>query len=63
MHAIDGLRYAITFIAMRDKAFKGIRRLILDKRASFRPDSGAKIQNLGNGYMLIDPEALRSRKI
>jgi hypothetical protein len=62
MHAVDGLRYAIAFICSRDKAFLDIRRLVLDKRASFRPDSDALVRDLGSGYTQIDPRALYSGK-
>jgi hypothetical protein len=58
IHAIDGLRYACSFICMRDKAFRDIRRLIIDKRASFRQDSEKPVQDLGGGYIQIHPDAL-----
>jgi hypothetical protein len=60
MHAIDALRYVATFIASRDKAFRDIRRLVLDRFASFR--SGEEdIKKLGGGYMKINPNVY-SRK-
>jgi hypothetical protein len=62
IHAIDGLRYVCSFICMRDKAFRDIRNLIIDKRASFRPDSGKLIQDLGSGYVQIHPNALYQGK-
>jgi hypothetical protein len=58
IHAIDGLRYVCSFICMRDKDFRDIRELIIDKRASFRSDSDKPVQNLGNGYVQIHPDAL-----
>jgi hypothetical protein len=58
IHAIDGLRYVASFICIRDKAFLDIRKLIIDKRASFRPDSDKPVQDLGSGYTQIDPGAL-----
>jgi hypothetical protein len=63
-HYVDGVRYACAFIAMRDPVFKDIRHLVLEKRASFRSDSDKPIQELGNGYMQIDPAALyRGKKL
>jgi hypothetical protein len=58
IHAIDGLRYVCSFICMRDRAFLDIRRLVIDKRASFRADSGQPVQDLGSGYIQIHPDAL-----
>jgi hypothetical protein len=58
IHCIDGLRYAVSFICMRDRAFHDIRKLIIDKRASFRPDSDKPVQDMGSGYTRIDPNAL-----
>jgi hypothetical protein len=58
IHSVDGLRYVTSFVCMRDKAFHDIRKLIIDKRASFRSDSDKPIQDLGGGYMQIDPSAL-----
>jgi hypothetical protein len=58
IHAIDGLRYVCSFICMRDKDFRDIRELVIDKRASFRSDSNKPVQNLGNGYVQIHPDAL-----
>jgi hypothetical protein len=64
IHAIDGLRYACSFICMRHKDFKDIRSLIIDKRASFRSDHDALVQDLGGGYTQIDPNALyRGKKL
>jgi hypothetical protein len=57
-HAVDGLRYACSFICGRSKAFLDIRRLIMDKRASFRMDAEEPIKDLGNGYTQIHPDAL-----
>jgi hypothetical protein len=63
-HYVDGVRYACAFIALRDPVFKDIRHLVLEKRASFRSDSDKPIQELGNGYMQIDPAALyRGKKL
>jgi hypothetical protein len=62
-HAVDGLRYAVSFIAIRDGSFKDIRKLIIEKRASFRADSDRPIQELGDGYLQIDPKALAGRKL
>jgi hypothetical protein len=58
----DTVRYAASFICMRDRNFRDIRRLILDKRASFRSDSGKPIQDLGDGYVQIHPDALYKGK-
>jgi zona occludens toxin (predicted ATPase) len=64
IHAIDGLRYTAAFICMRDKAFRDIRELIIDKRASFRSDSEKPVQDLGSGYIQIHPDALyRGKKL
>jgi hypothetical protein len=64
IHAIDGLRYVCSFVCLRDKAFRDIRKLIIDKRASFRPDSERPIQDLGSGYIQIHPDALyRGKKL
>jgi hypothetical protein len=64
IHTVDTVRYACSFIAARDKAFRDIRALILDKRASFRADGGKPVQDLGSGYMQIDPDALyRGKKL
>ena len=63
MHAIDGLRYVCSFIAMRDRNFRDIRRLVLEKRASFRSDSDTGIQDLGDGYMRVHPGALRKKRV
>jgi hypothetical protein len=64
IHGIDTMRYACSFICMRDKAFRDIRELIIDKRASFRPDSEKLVQDLGSGYTQIDPDALyRGKKL
>lgn len=63
IHAIDGLRYACSFICMHNKAFLDIRRLIIDKRSSFHSDSEKKVVELGGGYMQIDPSMLHQRKI
>jgi hypothetical protein len=63
-HCVDGLRYVIAFICMRDRAFLDVRRLIIDKRASFRADSDKPVQDLGNGYLQIHPSALyRGKKL
>jgi hypothetical protein len=60
----DGLRYVCSFICMRDKAFRDIRRLVIDKRASFRSDSEKPVQDLGGGYVQIHPNALyRGKKL
>jgi hypothetical protein len=49
---------------MRDRAFHDIRRLVMDKRASFRSDSDRPVQDLGNGYIQIHPDALyRGKKL
>jgi hypothetical protein len=58
IHGIDTIRYACSFICMRDRAFRDIRELIIDKRASFRPDSEKLVQDLGSGYTQIHPDAL-----
>jgi hypothetical protein len=64
IHAIDGLRYVCSFVCMRDKAFRDIRELIIDKRASFRSDSEKPVQDLGSGYIQIHPNALyRGKKL
>jgi hypothetical protein len=64
IHAIDGLRYVCSFVCMRDKSFRDIRKLIIDKRASFRSDSEKPIQDLGSGYIQIHPNALyRGKKL
>jgi hypothetical protein len=64
MHAIDGLRYVASFVCVRDKSFRDIRSLVIDKRASFRSDSDKPIQDLGGGYTQIDPSALyRGKRI
>jgi zona occludens toxin (predicted ATPase) len=64
MHAIDGLRYACAFICMKDRAFRDIRRLVIDKRASFRAGSEKPVQELGGGYIRIHPDALyRGKKL
>jgi hypothetical protein len=64
IHAIDGLRYVCSFICMRDKNFRDIRRLVIDKRASFRSDSNKPVQELGDGYTQIHPDALyRGKKL
>jgi hypothetical protein len=64
IHAIDGLRYVCSFVCMRDKAFRDIRELIIDKRASFRSDSEKPVQDLGGGYIQIHPNALyRGKKL
>jgi hypothetical protein len=57
-HYVDGCRYACSFICMRHKDFRDIRKLIIDKRASFRSDGEKPIQDLGGGYMQIHPDAL-----
>jgi hypothetical protein len=62
IHAIDGLRYACSFICMRHPDFRDVRRIILDKRASFRPDSEKPVQDLGSGYIQIHPDALYQGK-
>jgi hypothetical protein len=63
IHDIDCIRYICSFVASRDPAFRDIRRLIMEKRASFRTDSDETVHDLGDGYMQIHPDALRSRKI
>jgi hypothetical protein len=64
IHSVDGLRYACSFICMRDRAFLDIRRLVIDKRASFRSDSDKPIQDVGGGYIQIHPDALyRGKKL
>jgi hypothetical protein len=45
-------------VCIRDKAFRDIRKLIIDKRASFRSDSEKPVQDLGSGYIQIHPNAL-----
>jgi hypothetical protein len=64
IHTIDGLRYVCAFVCMRNKDFRDIRTLIIDKRASFRSDSEKPVQDLGGGYMQIHPNALyRGKKL
>jgi hypothetical protein len=64
IHGIDGLRYATSFICMRDRSFLDIRRLVIEKRASFRSDSDKPVQDLGGGYTRIHPDALyRGKKL
>jgi hypothetical protein len=64
MHTVDGLRYVCAFVCMKDKAFRDIRELIIDKRASFRSDSDKPVQDLGSGYIQIHPNALyRGKKL
>jgi hypothetical protein len=63
IHYLDTIRYACAFIAMRDKAFLDIRRIIIEKRASFRKDSDRPVQDIGDGYLEVHPDALRSRKL
>jgi hypothetical protein len=64
IHSIDGLRYACAFICMKDRAFLDIRKLVIDKRASFRSDSEKPVQDLGSGYIQIHPNALyRGKKL
>ena len=63
IHAIDGIRYALSFIVTKDSSFSDIRRMILEKRASFRTDSDAPVQDLGGGYSQIEPGALLKRRI
>jgi hypothetical protein len=63
-HACDGIRYACAFICMRDRAFRDIRELIIEKRASFRADSDKPVQDAGGGYLQIHPNALyRGKKL
>jgi len=59
IHAIDGLRYVCTFAVIKFPGFDGIKKLIVDKRASLRnePDEGL-VKDLGSGYTEISPEAL-----
>jgi hypothetical protein len=61
-HFVDGCRYACSFICMRHKDFRDIRKLIIDKRASFRSDGEKPVQDLGGGYLQIHPEALYQGK-
>jgi hypothetical protein len=64
IHACDGLRYAVAFICMRDPAFRVIRELVIDKRASFRQDGGKLVREIGGGYVQIHPDALyRGRRL
>jgi hypothetical protein len=64
IHAVDGVRYSCSFICMRDRSFRDIRELIIDKRASFRSDNGKPVQDVGNGYLQIHPNALyRGKKL
>jgi hypothetical protein len=63
IHYLDTVRYACAFIAMRDRDFLDIRRLIIEKRASFRKDSDRPVQDIGDGYLEVHPDALRSRKL
>jgi len=64
MHAIDGLRYVCSFICARDRAFNDLRRLTIDKRASFRAESENLVQDVGGGYTRIHPNALyRGKKL
>ncbi|GAB6391772.1 MAG: terminase [Treponematales bacterium] len=64
MHVIDGLRYVCSFICARDRAFNDLRRLIIDKRASFRAESENLVQDVGGGCMRIHPNALyRGKKL
>jgi hypothetical protein len=58
IHTIDTTRYVCAFICMRDKAFLDIRRIVIDKRASFRSDGDKPVQALGDGYIRIHPDAL-----
>jgi hypothetical protein len=49
---------------MKHKAFLDIRRLVIDKRASFRSDGEKPVQDLGSGYIKIHPDALyRGKKL
>jgi hypothetical protein len=64
IHAVDTVRYVCAFVCTRDKAFRDIRRLVIDKRASFRSDSDKPVQDLGSGYVQIHPDALyRGKKL
>jgi hypothetical protein len=64
IHAVDGCRYACSFICMRHKAFRDIRELVVNKRASFRSDSEKPVQDLGGGYIQVHPDALyRGKKL
>jgi hypothetical protein len=62
IHAIDSLRYAAAFICMQRKDFYDIKKLVIDKRSSFRSDGEKPVQDLGGGYTQIDPDALYSGK-
>ena len=61
-HYVDTIRYSCSFIAIRDPSFQDIRKLIIEKRASFRTDGGSPVQDLGSGYMQVDPQALLRRR-
>jgi hypothetical protein len=61
-HYCDGLRYVASFIAIRNSAFQDIRRLIVEKRASFRSDTEAPVKELGDGYTQIAPSAFLTRR-
>jgi hypothetical protein len=64
IHAVDTVRYVCAFVCMRDKAFRDIRRIVIDKRASFRSDSDKPVRDLGGGYIQIHPDALyRGKKL
>jgi hypothetical protein len=62
IHAIDTLRYVAAFVCMRDKDFRDIRRLIIDKRTSFYSGGDKLVQDLGSGYTQIHPDALYQGK-
>jgi hypothetical protein len=57
IHAIDGLRYACTFIVANEKGFRDIRRLVMEKRASLREDEDM-VKQLESGYTDIAPQAV-----
>jgi hypothetical protein len=57
-HAIDGLRYVVSFIAANKGDFADIRRLVLNRRASLREDSEELITPMHGGYVTIHPQAM-----
>jgi hypothetical protein len=58
IHAIDGLRYATSFIVATHPDFADIRGLIADKRASLRDemDQEPPVKHLTGGYSEINPK-------
>ena len=58
-HFADSVRYIASFVASNRREFLDMRRLVLNKRASFRETSEELVAQLKSGYVDIDPDVYK----